>query len=76
MPAKYQGEDTPTATNQVIEGKVEEAVGELAEDANADDVVTEGETPAETATETKPAPTGRRVSSNPAAKKPRGGKKK
>ena len=75
-PAKYKGEDTPTATNQVIEGKVEEAVSDMADDANADDVTTEGETPAETKSETKPAPTGRRVSSNPAAKKPRGGKKK
>jgi YidC/Oxa1 family membrane protein insertase len=76
VPAKYQGEDTPTATNQVIEGKVEEAVGDLAEDANADDAATDGKTPTDTPTETKPAPTGRRVSSNPAAKKPRGGKKK
>ncbi|WP_440957890.1 membrane protein insertase YidC [Oceanicaulis sp. LC35] len=76
VPVKYQGEDTPTATNQVIEGKVEKAVTELADDANADQAVTEGETPADAATETKPATTGRRVSSNPAAKKPRGGKKK
>ena len=75
-PAKYKGEDTPTATNQVIEGKVEEAVSDMADDANADDVATEGETPADAKSETKPAPTGRRVSSNPAAKKPRGGKKK
>jgi len=75
-PAKYKGEDTPTATNQVIEGKVEEAVSDMADDANADDVTTEGETPADAKSETKPAPTGRRVSSNPAAKKPRGGKKK
>ncbi|HCR65962.1 MAG TPA: membrane protein insertase YidC, partial [Oceanicaulis sp.] len=73
VPAKYQGEDTPTATNQVIEGKVEEAVTELAEDANADAAITDGETPANPET---PATPGRRVSSNPAAKKPRGGKKK
>lgn len=76
VPVKYQGEDTPTANNQVIEGKVEEAVGDLADDANANDAATDGKTPTDTATETKPAPTGRRVSSNPAAKKPRGGKKK
>jgi YidC/Oxa1 family membrane protein insertase len=79
VPAKYQGEDTPTATNQVIEGKVEKVVTELADDANADQAVPEGDAPADAAaeTETKPAPTGgRRVSSNPAAKKPRGGKKK
>lgn len=75
VPAKYQGEDTPTATNQVIEGKVEEAVSDLADDANVDTAVTEDETPADAATESKPAP-GRRVKSNPAAKKPRGGKKK
>ena len=76
VPAKYQGEDTPTATNQVIEGKVEKAVTELAEDANADAAITDGETPANPETPAKPATPGRRVSSNPAAKKPRGGKKK
>lgn len=72
VPAKYQGEDTPTATNQVIEGKVEKAVTDLAEDANADQAVTSGNTPEGDA----PKPAGRRVTSNPAAKKPRGGKKK
>lgn len=72
VPAKYQGEDTPTATNQVIEGKVEKAVTDLAEDANADQAVTSGDTPEGDA----PKPAGRRVTSNPAAKKPRGGKKK
>jgi YidC/Oxa1 family membrane protein insertase len=46
---KISGPRTPrTATNQVIEGKVEEAVTELAEDANADAAITDGETPANT----------------------------
>lgn len=72
VPAKYQGEDTPTATNQVIEGKVEKAVTDLAEDANADQAVTSADAPEGDA----PKPAGRRVTSNPAAKKPRGGKKK
>ena len=72
VPAKYQGEDTPTATNQVIEGKVEKAVTDLADDANADQAVTSKDAPEGDA----PKPAGRRVTSNPAAKKPRGGKKK